>query len=264
MKQFILIIGLAFALSGCKTTSTNNTNASPIARMSTNENKEVLSLAAPDAPAEIYQHMTDAQEKIRQGDLSDALDANIKPIIEHFNENYQNKYSRMFSARSKQESMLYTMNGLLQNGLKKQNKNSDNVYSIPYVYALAFYLEGYINISLGRMSAAKKALNQALTLSPNNSLFSSELGHIYQSEKRYIEALEIFEKSVKDADLSPEEIKITEKGRALRGAGYSLIELNRLDEAEVKYNEALKINPDDKSSSNELRYISGLRNKGNL
>ncbi|MCB2090742.1 MAG: tetratricopeptide repeat protein [Alphaproteobacteria bacterium] len=264
MKQYILIIGLALALPGCKTTNTNNTNASPIASMSADGNKEVLALVASDAPPEIYQHMKEAQLLIQKGDLSKALDANIDPIIEYFTQKYQNKYSNMFSARSKQESMLYTMTGLLQSGLTKKNNKPDNIYNIPYVFAFAFYLKGYINISLGRLSAAKNALNQALQLSPNNSLFSSELGHIYQTEKRYIEALEIFEKSVKDADVSPTEIKITEKGRALRGAGYSLIELNRLDEAEVKYNEAIKLNPDDKSSSNELKYISELRNKGSL
>jgi len=90
-------------------------------------------------------------------------------------------------------------------------------------------------------------------------MYMSELGYIYQVEKKYKQALKIFEKAEASTTYSPKNSKNRETGRALRGAGYSLTELGRLDEAEKKYHEALKINPADRISKGELNYIRGLR-----
>lgn len=40
-----------------------------------------------------------------------------------------------------------------------------------------------------------------------------------------------------------------------------MTELHRLDEAEAKYHEALKLDPNDQKSKNELEYITQLREK---
>jgi len=45
----------------------------------------------------------------------------------------------------------------------------------------------------------------------------------------------------------------------MRGVGFALIELNRLDEAEQKYRLCLEIDPQDSIAMNELRYIEKLR-----
>jgi Flp pilus assembly protein TadD len=46
---------------------------------------------------------------------------------------------------------------------------------------------------------------------------------------------------------------------ALRGMGFSLIELNRLDEAERAFKQSLDIDPTNAVALNELAYIKDLR-----
>lgn len=45
----------------------------------------------------------------------------------------------------------------------------------------------------------------------------------------------------------------------LRGRGYILVELKRLDEAEASFNDSLKVEPKNPIAVNELRYIAELR-----
>jgi hypothetical protein len=49
------------------------------------------------------------------------------------------------------------------------------------------------------------------------------------------------------------------RAHVLRGRGYALTELNRLDEAEQAYNDSLKYEPGNTRAQSELRYIAGLR-----
>jgi hypothetical protein len=47
----------------------------------------------------------------------------------------------------------------------------------------------------------------------------------------------------------------------LRGIGYTLIEQNRLDEAEKIYHQCLELNRNDSKAMDELRYIEGLKKR---
>ena len=53
--------------------------------------------------------------------------------------------------------------------------------------------------------------------------------------------------------------QIPQKGAALRGMGFALIEQGKLDEAEKKYKESLKADPDNKLALSELEYIKKLK-----
>jgi tetratricopeptide (TPR) repeat protein len=55
--------------------------------------------------------------------------------------------------------------------------------------------------------------------------------------------------------------QLIERGRALRGQGYALVELGDLDAGEKKYQESVATDPNDKMSRQELDYIKGLRAK---
>ena len=119
-------------------------------------------------------------------------------------------------------------------------------------------------MELGKIEDAKTFIKKALELSPSNSMYLAELGHIYQAEKKLVEAMELFKRAEESASAySPENVKNTELTRAMRGVGYSLIELGRLDEAEEKYKKCLEINKDDKKALGELSYIQSLKNKNN-
>ena len=65
----------------------------------------------------------------------------------------------------------------------------------------------------------------------------------------------MFKRAENAAEFSPESAKAFDKGRALRGEGYALVELGKLDDGETTYLAALKLDPNDKKSQNELEYI---------
>jgi tetratricopeptide (TPR) repeat protein len=61
-----------------------------------------------------------------------------------------------------------------------------------------------------------------------------------------------------DKGLKAPELGGPEKARLLRGRGYALTELNRLEEAQAAYQESLKLDPDSELAKHELTYIAGL------
>ncbi len=84
---------------------------------------------------------------------------------------------------------------------------------------------GYIQNQMGDPSGALSAYKRAL-----------EISHRYQSQRQY-------------------------QAAALRGIGYALVELKRLDEAERAYQDSLKIEPNNPIAQNELAYIRELQKK---
>ncbi len=260
MKKNILLF-LAIILSGCNTTSTERvSDTAPEMTVSTGNNV-VSALVAEEASAEVYELISKAKSAVNAGRTANVIETYINPIISDFEKKYKSKYSTMYSPRTAQENMIYTLEGLSINAVEGNTKQITNIYRVPYVFAEAYFLKGYLYVSLGNLDLGEKALEEALLLAPRNSLFLSELGHISQAKQDFDKALTIFEKAVLGANFSPEVQKDFEKGRALRGVGFSLIELNRLDEAEEKFNQALEINPDDAGALHELRYIKSLRDK---
>jgi len=260
MKKYAIIIIFLSTISSKAIAQENKTNQTTEMTVSS-DTYSVSALVADDASKEVYELMNKATNSVGEGDLNTALEKYINPIIKVFEQEYKNKYTLMYSARSSQESIIYSLEMLVVHGIPIDKKKLSNVYRIPYVFAKAFYAKGSVNISLGRINLGRKALEKAITLAPRNSLFLSELGYTYQVDEKFTEAMEIYEKALSGAEHSPDTEKKREKGRALRGIGYSLIELNRLDEAEEKYQQALAINPSDGKSLNELKYIKNLRQK---
>jgi tetratricopeptide (TPR) repeat protein len=92
-------------------------------------------------------------------------------------------------------------------------------------------------------------------------LYLSELGSIYKLEKNWPEAKKTFEAAEEHAALSPDDLKASELGLARRGLGYVLVELGQLAEAEKKYQQCLKDDPNDKKAAAELEYVRGLKAK---
>jgi len=77
-----------------------------------------------------------------------------------------------------------------------------------------------------------------------------KLGDRAKSLLIYQEAMALAEKYPSSAYLKP---------LILRGIGFALIELDRLDEAEQAFNDSLKLEPGNDLANNELRYIEQLR-----
>lgn len=134
--------------------------------------------------------------------------------------------------------------------------------SDPYphiAYALGFYYneikqpDQALRAFKAGVEALKKHMDPNLTDSA--TLLQAEIGASYNIAKRWQEAHDTFKAALDlpDKGLRPQ---------MYRGMGFSLIEMNRLDEAAAAYEQSLKLDPNNASAKNELAYIAQLRNGG--
>jgi tetratricopeptide (TPR) repeat protein len=217
--------------------------------------------AAADSPpaasaradeAEQQQQVDAAAKLLQQGKPAEAIDG-VDKVIAHFEALRKDKTDVAYCARSPAESLVY----LLQ---AAKDKAPASVYGS--AWCDAYFLRGYALIELGRTGAARAALERAVQLAPREAHYRSELAELYAREKNWNEALAAFDASATVAEESVEkERKNAELGRALRGKGYVLVELGRLDEAEAMYRRCLALDPADRKAMNELRYVQSRQQK---
>ena len=175
-------------------------------------------------------------------------------VIASYESRYSDRNIRYFSARFPTESLFYVLDAA------NNDKGATRVVSANWAYA--HYTKGYALIELGRIADAKVALGRAVQLAPENSQILSEYGHVFEIEKAWPQALEIFRRAERAAkEFSPPDKHDAELARAWRGMGYSLIEMQRYDEAETLYRQCLDLNKDDRSALRELAYLRSLKAK---
>lgn len=194
-----------------------------------------------------------AAQMIKAGHPADALSGPIAQVIAHYeNGPGQDRSQRHFCARGQLEAFMY---------MAEAAKAHQNANVLPQVWANAYFFESSALTNLGRLAESQRALGKALALSPHNSLYLAELGYTYEMQHDNEKALDLFQQAESATEFSLPDMKIAELAHALRGEGYALTELGRFDEAEAKYHEALKLDPNDEKSKNELQYIAQQRKK---
>lgn len=131
--------------------------------------------------------------------------------------------------------------------------------------SIAFLLGSYYN-EVGRSADALRVLEAGLALpggltgqglGTTRPHLASERGAALLKMKRWPEALTAY-----DSGLALPGLEVRDKARMLRGRGFALIELKRLDEAESTFRDSLKAEPGNALAFNELRYIAQLRRGG--
>lgn len=128
---------------------------------------------------------------------------------------------------------------------------------------LSFYLGSYYN-EIGYTQDAISVLDQGLTLYSIPGLISGQTAAMIYNEKIYSAMnLKLWDEILVlcDAALKLEDVPAEDRARTWRNRGYALVELDRLDEAEDAYHEALKVLPGDRKSIGELQYIKQQREK---
>ena len=123
---------------------------------------------------------------------------------------------------------------------------------------IAFYLGSYYD-EVDKPAEALRALDAGLALFPfelgkTRPSLLLERGAALNHLKRPQEALSSYEAMLAILDQSDELRAV-----ALRGRGFALTELGRLDEAEVAYRDSLKLKPENAVALAELKYIAGLK-----
>jgi Flp pilus assembly protein TadD len=179
--------------------------------------------------------------------------AYFETVLASYEQQYGNTKARIFCARTLTEAMVYL--------LEARNQNID-AKVISATWANAYYLKAYSLVELGQVPDAQEALVRARVLSPRNSQYLSELGHIYQLRKIWLMAVEMFEAAEAAArEFSPPQMKDKELARAWKGLGYVFVEQNRLDDAERMYRQCLELNKDDPLCAREVAYVQALKAK---
>lgn len=122
------------------------------------------------------------------------------------------------------------------------------------VYPLASLLLGSYWNEVHEPAKAVAAMDRGLALQPRNGVLVGERGTALADLKKFDQAVASY-----DAWLASGTGTDLQRARILRARGFSLIELNRLDEAEQNYLDSLKLEPCHAGARNELAYIAGRR-----
>lgn len=197
--------------------------------------------------------LADGQRLLAQKNVTGSMPYFDK-VIAIYQAKHANKNVKYLSARDSAESLYYLLQAAADDSRRKTVVTSSN-------WSEAHYLKAYALIELGRHAEAATELDRAVTLSPQNSLYLSERGALYQMEKNWAQALKSFELAVSAAEFSPSRKKNAELGRAWRGLAYTYVELEQIDDAEAVLQKCIELDPNDQKARKELDYIGSLRVK---
>ncbi|MEN5146213.1 tetratricopeptide repeat protein [Brevundimonas diminuta] len=143
---------------------------------------------------------------------------------------------------------------MLQAGAQAEGASGLTIRQQPNVYPLIALMLGSEAVERRRLDEAIAVLDQGLALQPDDWALIKEKASALQAAGRNEEALAF----ATDA-LAMESIRTAlNAGPLHRSRGFSLIELNRLPEARTAYEEALKLDSEDRSAKAQLAYIDGL------
>lgn len=127
-------------------------------------------------------------------------------------------------------------------------------------YSKAFYLLAFMTVEREDWSNAIKYIDQGLILESDHPVLLCEKALILSHMSRNEEAYHLYIKAVDIRPWAPSRYR----AMALRGVGGTLIDLERLDEAEKMLKKSLEIEPESEVAKNELSYIEDLQRGGKL
>jgi tetratricopeptide (TPR) repeat protein len=209
--------------------------------------------ASKDADSEQARLVAEAMQLVQSGHPGDAIANQLDKVIAGFEKQYAGDKRHIYCAHGQAEALHYMMEAA---------NRGEQAVALDGTWADAWYVKSFALTELHRTAEAISALDKAIALSPSHPHYLSERGYLYQQAKDWPHALEWFkaaEESVKL--LASGDVQQHEHTRALRGQGYALVELGDLDAAAQRYEHSLALDPDDKTSRQELEYIKDLQAK---
>lgn len=114
----------------------------------------------------------------------------------------------------------------------------------------------YIRVEQRRPKDAVEVLEEAIALAPLDPESFNEMGIALIQLRRPREALDFYERAL--ALIDRDSVSASSRPVALRGIGFTLIELGELKKARATFEHVLEIQPNDPKSLNELAYIDAM------
>jgi len=207
----------------------------------------------PTSEHKDFDKVNKAVHKMNSGDLKSAK-AILREVITNTPTDYTNKYEKdgnLFIKFWDQEAYMHFGSWILTQGDGKKN----NLYWVVNAYPRAYYYLGYIHSEEGDYQKAIELFDEGLRLESTNPNFKLEKAAAYHSMGDYKKAVLFYDQV---QEVGPY-VNNRLKGKALRGKGVSLTDLNKFASAEKVLKESLKYDPENEITMNELHYVSELR-----
>jgi tetratricopeptide (TPR) repeat protein len=250
MRPALAVLAVVLCIAGCASQS------SP--KASTGTHVDVVT--SPTTPGTDFYALDDdgqkivhAMQMVQGGKIQAAIDGPINEVITKFEKEYAGK--QVYSARGTAEGLMYGVMGIAGN-----TKPAAHIVVIGPSWAMAYWARSYALTEMNRTTEAEADLRRALALAPMDSQYKNELAYLVMRRGEISESLSLYQEAEADAEMtSPAPVPV--KCVALRGQGYDLVELHRLDEAEAAYKKCMALVPDEPKSKAELGYIAEQRKK---
>ena len=222
----------------------------------------------PDKDPQITKLMQEANQMTAATNLTGGVEK-CDEVIAAFKERYGDGKIQVHCARTGAECLSYLMEAASKGGSTNIELSADartgrisgKAIVLSPTWAEAYFTKGYALQDLGRIPEATASIDAALALSPLNAHYLHERGNLYEGEKNWPKAQEVFKLAADNAAFSPDSTRAAELGQARRGTAYVLVELGKLDEAEKIYEQCLAADPNDARARRELKYVRQLQAK---
>lgn len=235
----VMVLGMSVS---CWAQTQGDTTAAPRSAASHKESTQ---------DGEELKKVLDGVKLIEAHQPQQAIDGPLTEVVDYYEHAFASNKDVLYSPRGPKDTLFYLLDAAQHPG------PSGKAIAVGRAWAMAYWARGYAYGELGQFEKSREELQKAIKLAPKDSQYNGELGFAYQHLRDWNSSLAAFKLTEEYADLTfdaPADIA-SMKCRGLRGQGYDLVELHRLDEAEQKYRACLHLVPDDQKSLQELGYV---------
>jgi tetratricopeptide (TPR) repeat protein len=211
-------------------------------------------LSAQDANAianERLERVDTAAKFLQTGKLDEAIDA-AEQAIRSFEAQYPTTDKKIFCAEGPTQSLMLLVTAA---------GDKQDATALDMTWCDALFIKGFAMVDLGRNDEAFTYLKRASEMAPLSAHYKNEFAEWYKTNKQWQISYEQFSIARGLSEFSSDEFKKEFEARSLRGMGFTLIELGKLDEAEKMLKLSLKLQPNNAGAKNELDYIKEQRAK---
>jgi tetratricopeptide (TPR) repeat protein len=200
---------------------------------------------------QLSQHIAKAGDLLNQQNFAGVI-STVEPVIASFEAAYPASEKLVYCGDDPAQTFMLL--------IMAASQKKDGIV-VDQFYCDAYFMKGFALIDLNRISDAGPFLQKASDLAPLNAHFMNEYAEWYKTNRNWQKSYELFEKAKGIAEYSGESFRKEVEARSLRGMGFNMIEMGKLDDAEKMFKQSLKLLPGHKGSLSELQYIKEQRAK---